>query len=848
MTFMRPAIVRFSILIVSACCALLGVSVAASAPVNWHHDSYVGVPGIIGATKLETPSGIVRLANGDYAVTQFGTPRVAVVAADGSGIRTQWTGAGGVGPAFTCGNGGCLSDIATDAAGNIYVLVPGQCSVHMLDQTGQQLATFGACGTGNGELTPDGAYGLGVTPAGEVWVADTFGGRIVRFAAATHAALPAWGGFASPSDVAFTADGSARISEPDVLGGGASPQIRHVAADGTQLGVFNVNALTPPSPGVLRIAPRADGFVLAEYDPINQASLASHLRILTAAGTISTILDTGVGYTLPGQVAKPFGIAFDPDGSIVVVDQAGRVQRFHLNGPGPLGSGGTVDVVQPASVAVDDSFGRPYDVDVAPSGQIGVTDDRDNRFRVFSAAGSLVFATPLGSLDTVHGVTAAPDGTWWVTMPFASTNQVVHFDANGAHTDAWPAAGTGSGAGAQQLSDPEATAVDPSGNWLLIADGNNDRVQMLNLTTMTADGSFGVNGYGDGQFNHPKDLAFGPDGRLYVADQWGQRVQAFTRNPPGAGGPTFTFDEVVVGGYGEAPGSFHQINSIAFDPTGRLVVLDQELGRVQWIDVARGEVVDVYGIPGRADGQWFRPSGLAFETGGTFIVADSGNARVERLAYGAPPPTPPSGGGTGGGGGGTVPPPIIDETVPAGTVAQITPIGGSRSVVQMGKAARAWVSTQQPGSLRLIGTVSDAGGGVPTVFVSDLDGVEHRTQPAGGSFATVVNGRWSTTISWSAGARVSGLHTVTFTDAAGNTSTTSFRLMIDNWAPTVVVPPHARVRGGVQFLAIADRGAGSVARRVRVRTPHIGRNRVRVDLVDRVGNVRTRWVTLQRLS
>lgn len=807
-----------------------------AASAAWHQNGFVGIPGNPDPDAIGVVGGIARRSDGNYLVTSLSTQTLAVMSPDGTVLR-RWTGRGGVGPAFSS-----TSDVAIDGMGTVYVLDPNACLIHVLTFTGTQTGTFGTCGAGDGELTMNGAYGFALAPNGEVWVADTFGSRIVRFDSdpgrtplptiGTGVPGAALGEFNFPANISFAPDGTAWVAEA------FGQRLQHISAAGVPLGMIDGTTLTPPTPGFTRVVVRPDGsFVTSEFDPAGMVTTA-HVRVIASDGSSSALVERGIGTTGDGNVANPFGLALDADGAIVSGDQAGRIQRFHLNGPGAFGVGGSVDVLAESFRAADDSFARPSDVGVAPDGAVGVTDSADGRLRVFEPTGALRFATtPAGpaAMNSPHGVLGLADGTWWVADTYGGPdNRVVHFDATGTLIESF---GTGVGNGAQELNAPNAVALDPSGDYLLIADGNNSRIQVLNLNTMVSDDRFGSNGNGPGDFNQPNDLTVGPDGRLYVVERYNQRVQAFTRTPGTP--PTFTYDETIATGYGSERGRFMQPTSLAFDPAGNLAVLDYELARVQWFDTTTGELTDYLGDPGRDDGELFRPFGIAFQADGDLLVADEGNARVSRLAPGAAAVVPPI----------TPNPPVgpPDTTIPTGTVTAIRSIGVSRSSFQSTASPTAWASTARGGSIVISGTVTDPGGGTPVVSVLDLDADGNRSSPAGGSKGTVVGSTWSATIAWDRRANIGGLHTVIFSDAAGNSTTATFTLRLDSTPPTVVIP-RRNVRGAVHRFTVRDAGVGATVRTVTVRTRRLGSYRFRVGLRDKVGNYATRTISIRRVA
>ena len=147
----------------------------------------------------------------------------------------------------------------------------------------------------------------------------------------------------------------------------------------------------------------------------------------------------------------------------------------------------------------------------------------------------------------------------------------------------------------------------------------------------------------------------------------------------------------------------------------------------------------------------------------------------------------------------------------------------------------------------MVGTTSDSGSGVTFVTVPDLDAAAGRSAPEGGLTLRSSGGTWRTVYAWSAGAQIAGTHQVVVTDASGNSTTASFRLVADTTAPTLVVPRRGIVRGSVVRLMLADgTGAGATTKTVALRL-RLGRHASVIRVVDRVGNTAFRRVTLNRV-
>jgi DNA-binding beta-propeller fold protein YncE len=121
-------------------------------------------------------------------------------------------------------------------------------------------------------------------------------------------------------------------------------------------------------------------------------------------------------------------------------------------------------------------------------------------------------------------------------------------------------------------------------------------------------------GDGDHQFNKPTDIAFGPQGEIFVADGYGNsRVIKFASNGKYVG---------QWGRRGKGRGEFNLPHSIVVDAKGRVLVGDRENNRVQVFN-SSGKLLKVW--PG------FAPYGMELDTTGTLFVADGRANKVLRL-------------------------------------------------------------------------------------------------------------------------------------------------------------------------------------------------------------------------
>ena len=170
------------------------------------------------------------------------------------------------------------------------------------------------------------------------------------------------------------------------------------------------------------------------------------------------------------------------------------------------------------------------------------------------------------------------------------------------------------------MQGPTGVAVD-SRNHLWVMDTGNNR-----LIEYDEHGLFlrilGSGGGAPGQFNVPKDAAFGVDGRMYVADQNNHRIQVFS-----AEGAFLS----QWGQFGSASGEFKFPTAIAIS-NGTVYVTDRDNNRIQMFDL-NGVYKDYFGTAGVGIGHFNKPQQLAFDPEGNVYVVDAGNARVQMFTW-----------------------------------------------------------------------------------------------------------------------------------------------------------------------------------------------------------------------
>lgn len=131
----------------------------------------------------------------------------------------------------------------------------------------------------------------------------------------------------------------------------------------------------------------------------------------------------------------------------------------------------------------------------------------------------------------------------------------------------------------------------------------------------------GRRGSDAGEFNLPRDLAIGKDGRLYVVDGGNFRVQVLDRD----GRFIRSFGSV-----GRQMGQFARPKEIAADSEGNVYVVDTAFGNFQIFN-PEGELLMFVGTRSERDGpaRFMLPSGVAVDEDGRVYVVDQWFRKVD---------------------------------------------------------------------------------------------------------------------------------------------------------------------------------------------------------------------------
>ena len=411
-----------------------------------------------------------------------------------------------------------------------------QCDV--FDDSGTLLFSFGSLGTGPGQFTDD-PRGVAVSADGTLaFVTDSGGKRVevfnlqasggdytgATFAYTIPSAASGAGQFVGPRGLTTTSDNHLLLTDewgfnlhemtftataatstvnttPSAapVPGVNAPRGVHVAASGQiyivdywnqRVEYMNANGSGAGSFG-FRGNPSQSGAINFAWDAAIQPGTGDIFvanrendQVAVFSPTGASLLIFGKNGAANGQFSFPQGIAFAPDGTLLVDDSGNdRIERFSL-APGDASATWVATYGQTGigSTAPAGDLNNPTGISVAPDGTIWVADTLNNRIQSMSPGGVWTAITkPIGPgpqppFNIPWGVTVAPDGSIWVSD--TGNNRVVSVDTSGNLIFSANAASMGIPAA------PDDSVVYPfalafSGDTVYLSDIWNNRVLVL---------------------------------------------------------------------------------------------------------------------------------------------------------------------------------------------------------------------------------------------------------------------------------------------------------------------------------------------------------------------------------
>ena len=534
--------------------------------------------------QFSFPMGIAIDAAGNVFVADRDASVVRKIAANGT-ITTV----AGSGTAGYTGDGGAATGaqingpfgIAVDSGGSLYIADTANNVVRKVSPDGR-ISTIAGTGTpgylGDGGAARsawlNGPEGVAVDAAGNLYIADTFNGRVRRVGAdgiiTTAAGVGSTGIFSGDGGPAM----SAAISLP--------PDVAVDAAGNLYIADFGNSRVRMVTSGTINTAAGRNNGV-----PPIDGEEAVNARLEGPTGV--TVDRSGNIYFVQSGVGSGTGLA-QGDYKVWKVSAAGILSTLAGNGIASYSGDGS-----PATAA---QFNAPTSVAVAASGVVYIADTQNQRVRAVA---------PGGTLATLAG-TGVAGFNGEIVSPRAA-----------------------------QLNHPQGVAADALGNWY-IADTANNRIRKVqpggNLFTIAGNGNASY--FGDGgaalkaSVNQPEGVAVDAAGNVYIADTLDHAVRKVTPDGvintlAGTGNPGYSGD----GG----PANRARLSlprAVAADAAGNVYVADSGNNQVRRID-PQGTITTVDTGNSLSD-----PRGVAVDRAGNVYIADTGNHRVRRVSPGAP--------------------------------------------------------------------------------------------------------------------------------------------------------------------------------------------------------------------
>jgi len=276
--------------------------------------------------------------------------------------------------------------------------------------------------------------------------------------------------------------------------------------------------------------------------------------------------------------------------------------------------------------ASGDGFGKPYAIAVH-QGRLFISDTVLRAVLVFDIPEkkvSRIQETPKGFLKKPLGLDVDGKGNLYVAD--GTLRQIIVFDRDGKYLRE---------IGGEKMFDRlSSVTVDKEGARVYAVDiggvnSENHRVRVFDAKTGEHLKDIGKRGNGPGEFNLPRDLAIGRDGRLYVVDGGNFRVQIFDKD----GKYISAFGKV-----GKQLGDFARPKEVATDRDGNVYVADTAFGNFQ-IFSPDGDLLMFVGERSEtnAPAKYMLPSGVFVDEDGRVYMVDQWFRKVEIYRpYGLP--------------------------------------------------------------------------------------------------------------------------------------------------------------------------------------------------------------------
>ena len=608
-------------------------------------------------------------SGGVYRVASDGTLRV--IAGDGV---SGFSGDGGPATSARLSSPG---EIALDGMGNLFIADCGNGRIRKVTSDGiiHTVAGGGTQDFVEGGLATSARFspaGIAVDGTGNLFIADPTGLRIlkvtpdgiIRTVAGSgddiynrDGILATAAGLGYPSDVAVDKSGNFFIA--DYWNSG----IRKVTSNG----IITTVAQLDGYPTYIAVDNAGNLFFAKEATPGRDSNriwkvTSGKATIVAGNGTRGFSGDGGPANAASLLVAA--GVTADPEGNIFIVDFGNfRIRKVGLDGIIRTVAGSGLSNVGDGGLATAARLSFPMGVAVDGAGNLLISDTYNRRVRRVGVDGKIETVTgngeygysgdggPASSATLSHptGVAADSSGNLFIVDTCNQTIRKVNSEGVMATVGS---AGTWNFCASYGDVSPANLALDHE-RTLFVPDTRNFRIVKVTssgITSRVAGGSHGSGGDGGpaifAQLNFPTGVAVDHEGNLFIADRGGHRIRKVTvsgiiSTVAGTGAAGFSGD-----GGSAAAASLSSPAAVAYH-NGNLFIADSGNARIRKVapdgiitTVAGNGMFGFSGDGGIATAASFGTiNGIAVDADGSLFVADSGNNRIRKVTFVLPAPT-----------------------------------------------------------------------------------------------------------------------------------------------------------------------------------------------------------------
>jgi sugar lactone lactonase YvrE len=479
----------------------------------------------VSPTGAPVGSQLVYAANGTKS-------QVIVFSTSGSVVRT------------ISSSGACtlnrMRDAAADASGNVYVANYESNNILEFSSKGTCIRAWGKKGSATGQFMNPYGVAIGTDPfinsgkPGEaIYVADSNNDRIQEFTpTGTYVAEMGTPGtdsqpgtFTQLRRVAVDANGN--VWGADLWGYRVEEFVR--TSSGYTYHQTIPNPVVPPGDTSSSVFNEVRGISFdASGDVVAMDTVNQRVDVFTSAGTL--INNCGQrGFTSTGDFNWPRGVAVDPStGDYWIADtkQSDLQILQPISSPSFSGCNGVAEFGVVGTSLGDDDY--PYSITIG-NGYAWIADTRNNRVESWNlsthaavstygtkGSGSGQFSTPAGvGIDPTTGNLFVAD---------SGNKRVVELKVSAGHvTSVVKTFTTG-------FDQPYGAASNGHG-LLAVANRANNTVVVINESDGTVAATINasdVTGGGPKSLFNPENVAFGPNGKLYIADTYNDRILVYT--------------------------------------------------------------------------------------------------------------------------------------------------------------------------------------------------------------------------------------------------------------------------------------------------------------------------------